>query len=90
MAEKLRLSYGREVQVPTEMQGWEEMYPPHRLFSPERQEWEDNQFWYAYKIHAPDPWFPSMRCFVLLCAFLLELPCRFHATPCHHNELVLL
>lgn len=57
MPEK-RFPYGREVNVPQEMQGWEEMYPPHRLFSAERQEWEDSQFWYADKIHAPDPMVP--------------------------------
>ncbi|MCL5950099.1 MAG: PEP-utilizing enzyme [Chloroflexi bacterium] len=58
MPEKRRFPYGREVQVPKEMEGWEEMYPAHRLFSTERQEWEDNQFWYADKIHAPDPMVP--------------------------------
>lgn len=58
MPEKTRFPYGREVQVPKEMEGWEEMYPAHRLFSDERQEWEDGQFWYADKIHAPDPMVP--------------------------------
>ncbi len=58
MPEKTRFPYAREVQVPKEMQGWEEMYPAHRLFSSERQDWEDGQFWYADKIHAPDPMVP--------------------------------
>ncbi len=58
MPEKTRFQYAREVQVPKEMKGWEEMYPPHRLFSAERQDWEDGQFWYADKIHAPDPMVP--------------------------------
>jgi pyruvate,water dikinase len=58
MPEKTRFPYGREVTVPKEMEGWEEMYPAHRLFSAERQEWEDTQFWYADKIHAPDPMVP--------------------------------
>ncbi len=58
MAEKARFPYGREVKVPKEMEGWEEMYPAHRLFSAERQDWEDGQFWYADKIHAPDPMVP--------------------------------
>ena len=53
-----RFPYGHEVKVPKEMEGWEEMYPAHRLFSPERQEWEDSQFWYTDKIHAPDPMVP--------------------------------
>lgn len=53
-----RFPYAREVEIPPEMEGWEEMYPPHRLFSAERQEWEDTQFWYQDKIHAPDPMVP--------------------------------
>lgn len=44
-----------EVQVPPELEGWEEMYPPHYIFSEERKEWEEKQFWYLDKIHAPDP-----------------------------------
>lgn len=44
-----------EVSVPAELAGWEEMYPPHYLFSDERQEWEEKQFWYLDKIHAPEP-----------------------------------
>ncbi len=58
MAEKARFPYAREVKVPQEMEGWEEMYPAHRLFSAERQGWDDSQFWYADKIHAPDPMVP--------------------------------
>ncbi len=53
-----RFPHGREVKVPKEMEGWEEMYPAHRLFSSERQEWEEAQFWYGDKIHAPDPMVP--------------------------------
>ena len=44
-----------EFQVPKELEGWEEMYPSHHLFSKERAEWEKNQFWYQDKIHAPEP-----------------------------------
>ncbi len=58
MPEKTRFPYAREVKMPKEMEGWEEMYPAHRLFSAERQGWEDGQFWYADKIHAPDPMVP--------------------------------
>ncbi|MBW1703962.1 MAG: hypothetical protein JRJ86_02205, partial [Deltaproteobacteria bacterium] len=43
-----------EYQVPSELEGWEEMYPSHYLFSKERGEWESNQFWYLDKIHAPE------------------------------------
>jgi len=44
-----------EFQPPPELKGWEEMYPQHYLFSKERQEWEDRQFWYQDKIHDPEP-----------------------------------
>jgi len=44
-----------EFQVPKELEGWEEMYPSHYLFSKERGEWESKQFWYLDKIHAPEP-----------------------------------
>ena len=44
-----------EFQVPAELEGWEEMYPSHYLFSTERKEWESRQFWYQDKIHNPEP-----------------------------------
>lgn len=44
-----------EFQVPPELEGWEEMYPSHHLFSGDRADWEKNQFWYQDKIHAPEP-----------------------------------
>ncbi|MFC1580981.1 PEP-utilizing enzyme [Thermodesulfobacteriota bacterium] len=44
-----------EYQVPAELDGWEEMYPSHHLFSSDRAEWEKQQFWYQDKIHAPEP-----------------------------------
>jgi pyruvate,water dikinase len=44
-----------EFQVPPELEGWEEMYPTHHLFSQDRAEWEKAQFWYQDKIHAPEP-----------------------------------
>ena len=44
-----------EFQVPPELEGWEEMYPSHHLFSQDRAEWEKAQFWYQDKIHAPEP-----------------------------------
>ena len=44
-----------EFQVPPELEGWEEMYPSHYLFSEERANWEKRQFWYQDKIHAPEP-----------------------------------
>ena len=44
-----------EFQVPSELEGWEEMYPSHHLFSSDRADWEKAQFWYQDKIHAPEP-----------------------------------
>jgi pyruvate,water dikinase len=44
-----------DYQVPPELEGWEEMYPSHYLFSKEREAWEKQQFWYQDKIHAPEP-----------------------------------
>ena len=44
-----------EFQVPPELEGWEEMYPSHHLFSGDRADWEKAQFWYQDKIHAPEP-----------------------------------
>ena len=44
-----------EFQVPPELEGWEEMYPSHHLFSKDREDWEKSQFWYQDKIHAPEP-----------------------------------
>lgn len=50
-----RFPVPHEYQVPKELEGWEEMYPSHFLFSKDREEWEKNQFWYLDKIHAPEP-----------------------------------
>ncbi|MGD2184964.1 MAG: PEP-utilizing enzyme [Desulfobacterales bacterium] len=44
-----------EFKVPPELEGWEEMYPSHHLFSNDRADWEKAQFWYQDKIHAPEP-----------------------------------
>ena len=44
-----------DFQVPSELEGWDEMYPSHHLFSEDRAEWEKAQFWYQDKIHAPEP-----------------------------------
>lgn len=56
MAEKAgRFPDPHEFQVPAELEGWEEMYPSHHLFSKDRADWEKAQFWYQDKIHAPEP-----------------------------------
>jgi len=52
-----------EYEVPPELEGWEEMYPSHYLFSQDRSEWEKSQFWYLDKIHAPEPMPPLDQIF---------------------------
>ena len=53
--DKGRFPDPHEFQVPPELEGWQEMYPSHHLFSQDRGEWESAQFWYQDKIHAPEP-----------------------------------
>ena len=55
MTQKKGFPMPLEVQCPKELEGWEEMYPSHYLFSKERGEWENRQFWYQDKIHDPEP-----------------------------------
>lgn len=50
-----RFPWPEEVELPPKLKEWEEMYPPHYLFSRERDEWEKRHFWYADRLHAPDP-----------------------------------
>ena len=61
--EKGRFPDPHEYQVPPELEGWEEMYPSHYLFSKDRSDWEKNQFWYLDKIHAPEPMPPLDQIF---------------------------
>ena len=58
MAEKKQFPFAEEVVLPPELEGWEEMYAPQRLFSKDRAEWEKRHFWYHDKIHAPEPMYP--------------------------------
>lgn len=50
-------------EIPPELEGWEEMYPPHFLFGEDRKEWEKRQFWYLDKIHATYPMPPLDQIF---------------------------
>lgn len=58
MADAKKFPYASEIEIPPEMAGWEEMYPPQRLFSKDREEWENRHFWYQDKIHASEPMYP--------------------------------
>ncbi len=55
MVQKKGFPMPMEVEYPKELEGWEEMYPSHYLFSKERGEWENRHFWYQDKIHDPEP-----------------------------------
>jgi len=54
-AKERRFPDPHEFRTPPELNGWEEMYPSSYLFSKDREEWEDRQFWYQDKIHDPEP-----------------------------------
>ena len=58
MATERRFPFASEVKLPKELEGWEEMYAPQRLFSKDREEWDNNHIWFADKIHAPEPLYP--------------------------------
>ncbi|MBP1700242.1 MAG: PEP-utilizing protein mobile region [Deltaproteobacteria bacterium] len=58
MADVKKFPYAEEVKLPRDLDGWEEMYPSHRLFSKELEEWEKKHFWFQDKIHAPEPMYP--------------------------------
>jgi len=58
MAQAKRFPFASEVKIPRELEGWEEMYAPQRLFSKDREVWDNNHIWFADKIHAPEPLYP--------------------------------
>ena len=47
-----------EVEIPAELEGWEEMYPYYYLFSEERREFEESKFWFQDRMHHPEPLYP--------------------------------
>jgi len=58
MSKAKKFPYPEEVVLPKDLQGWEEMYPAHRFFSKDRDEWEKRHFWFQDKTHAPEPLYP--------------------------------
>ncbi|MBP1735541.1 MAG: PEP-utilizing protein mobile region [Deltaproteobacteria bacterium] len=58
MSDVKRFPFASEVKIPKELEGWEEMYAPIRLFGKDREEWDNNHIWFADKIHAPEPLYP--------------------------------
>ena len=57
---KDRFPFPQEVKIPTELKGWEEMYPKYFLFNttPERKKFENGTLWLQDKLHAPEPIYP--------------------------------
>ena len=58
MSEAKKFPFPSEIVLPPELDGWEEMYAPQRLFSKDREDWEKRHFWFQDKIHAPEPLYP--------------------------------
>lgn len=57
---KERFLFPQEVQIPPELNGWEEMYPKYFLFgtTPEREKFENGTLWLQDKLHAAEPIYP--------------------------------
>ena len=47
-----------EVTVPSECEGWEELYPPHALFAEDRRAFEESRFWFQDSVHYAEPYYP--------------------------------
>ena len=60
MAEEKRFPLSSEVKVPSNLEGWQEMYPKYFMFgtTPEREKFENETLWLQDKLHAPEPIYP--------------------------------
>jgi pyruvate,water dikinase len=47
-----------EVAAPDGAEGWERLYPYYSLFSEDRREVEEGQFWFWDSMHYPEPMYP--------------------------------
>ena len=47
-----------EVTIPSDCEGWEEMYAYHLLFDGERRDFDESRFWFQERMHAAEPLFP--------------------------------
>lgn len=47
-----------EIAAPPGAEGWEAMYPYYMLFSEDRREREEEQFWFQDSMHYPEPMYP--------------------------------
>jgi pyruvate,water dikinase len=57
---KDRFPFPKEVEIPSGLKGWEEMYPKYFLFgtTPEREKFENGTLWLQDKLHAAEPIYP--------------------------------
>jgi pyruvate, water dikinase len=46
------------VAIPTECEGWEEMYPAYALFAEDRRAFEEGRFWFQDAVHYAEPFCP--------------------------------
>jgi pyruvate, water dikinase len=60
MAEDKRFPIASEVNVPANLEGWQEMYPKYFMFgtTQEREKFENGTLWLQDKLHAPEPIYP--------------------------------
>jgi pyruvate,water dikinase len=58
--ETARFPFTSEIEIPSDLQGWEEMYPRYFHFgtTPEREKFENGTLWLQDKLHAPGPIYP--------------------------------
>jgi pyruvate,water dikinase len=47
-----------EATLPSECDGWEELYPPHALFADERRAFDESRFWFQDAVHYAEPCHP--------------------------------
>jgi pyruvate, water dikinase len=55
MSEEKRFASPFDIESPAGVEGWEELYAYHQVFSEERREYEDSTFWFRDAIHLPKP-----------------------------------
>jgi pyruvate,water dikinase len=46
------------VTLPSECEGWEELYPIHAVFAEDRREFDDSRFWFQDAVHYAEPYYP--------------------------------
>ena len=67
-----------EVEAPPGAEDWQRLYPYYYLFSDERREYEEEEFWFFDGLHNPEPLYPfdtimTESWWVLLSQFLTRV-----------------